>query len=318
MNPIISGSGRGAVLLIFLLALALFSASAFAASDYKKHKRYLYVQPGQTVSSIVKVLYPDRKDQWPEIIQQIVKKNPHAFRNGIAAEIRVGERLLLPDFTVNKKSIAKVSVYKGPEAVGLVLESRGKTFVISRLKKRRDLQVGSEVFIGDRVFTGVDGFVRMGMIDDAKIDLRCNSEMLIEDYKLLKSGNRSVIYLLKGSLRKITGSIGKMANDLYEMKTPIATVGVRGTDYAIRVLQSHGCDGSVDVNNDGMFVKVKSGQIDLKNNLGVFGLQAGEAALVEAKNVEPRAIDADDSIFGEEKSSWLWWLLGIIAIVAVA
>jgi hypothetical protein len=212
-------------------------------------------------------------------------------------------------------------VYKGTEAVGQVIKARGKIFAFSKKSKRRDLDVGSEIFVGDRLFTGVDGFMRLSMIDDAKIDLRCNSEMLVEDYQLLRAGNRSVIYLLKGSLRKITGSIGKMADDLYEMKTPIATVGVRGTDYAIRVLQSHGCDGSVDVNSDGMFVRVNSGGIDLTNRSGTVALNDGDAAHITGADANPQAIKAGAGVFDsadEEGSSWWWWLLGILVIVAAA
>lgn len=303
-----------------LLLTAFISPSIVgAASAIKAEKRYLYVQPGQTVSSIVKVLYPDRKDQWPTIIQRIVKKNPHAFKNGVAAEIRVGERLLLPRLKTGTRSAKDMVVYKGLEAVGQVVKARGKTFAISSKDKRSKLVVGSEVHVGDRLFTGVDGFIRLSMIDDAKIDLRCNSEMLVEDYRLLRAGNRSVIYLLKGSLRKITGSIGKVAEDIYEMKTPIATVGVRGTDYAIRVLQSHGCDGSVDVNSDGMFVKVNSGGIDLSNRSGTIALNAGDAAHVSGRGADPQAIETGDGVFdaADEASLW-WWLLGIVIIAAAA
>jgi hypothetical protein len=145
--------------------------------------------------------------------------------------------------------------------------------------------------------------------------------MLVEDYQLLRAGNRSVIYLLKGSLRKITGSIGKMANDLYEMKTPIATVGVRGTDYAIRVMQSHGCDGSVDVNSDGMFVRVNSGGIDLSNQTGTVKLGEGNEAHVKDANADPEGIKTGAGVFDateEENSSWWWWLLGLLVIVAAA
>ena len=306
-----------------LFIISLLAMHSVAAANFKAQKRYLYIQPGQTVFSIVKVLYPDKKDQWPGIIKSIIKKNPHAFKNGVAAEIKVGERLLLPSLKSTIKPSPKVVVYKGPEAVGQVVKTRGKTFAISSKNKKRDLDIGSEIFVGDRLYTGVTGFMRLHMIDDAKIDLRCNSEMLVEDYQLLRAGNRSVIYLLKGSLRKITGSIGKVANDIYEMKTPMATVGVRGTDYAIRVLQSYGCDGSLDVNSDGMFVKVNAGGIDLTNNNGSLALNQGDAAHLDSIDGDPQNIQVGNGVFDaaseeEEESSWWWWLLGILVIVAAA
>ncbi|MDH5736015.1 MAG: FecR family protein, partial [Gammaproteobacteria bacterium] len=273
------------VFFIFLLSLQAVSA----ATPFNVQKRYLYVQPGQTLFSIVKVLYPEQQDKWPEIINNIVKRNPHAFRHGQAVNIKVGERIELPH--INSMIQNKHVLYKGPEAVGQIITARGKTFAISPKKVNRPLLVGSEIYVGDRIFTGVDGFLRLSMIDDAQIDLRCNSEMLIEDYRLLRAGNRSVLYLIKGSLRKITGSIGKLATDVYEMRTPMATVGVRGTEYAIRVLQSHGCDGSLDVNSDGLFVKVDRGAIDLKNQKGVSQLTEGNAAHIGANNAGPNGIN---------------------------
>ena len=304
--------------LMFAPALSLNIAVA-ASADFKVEKRYLYVQPGQTVFSIVKVLYPDQKEQWPVIINEIVKKNPHAFERGVASQIRVGERIELPTLKSGIKPVSKVMVYKGPESVGQVLQARGKTFAISAKNINRDLAIGSEIFVGDRLFTGVDGFIRLSMIDEAKIDLRCNSEVLIEDYRLLRAGNRSIIHLIKGSLRKVTGSIGKMTEDIYEMRTPMATVGVRGTDYALRVLQSHGCDGSVDVNSDGLFVKVNSGAIDLKNKSGTTGLNEGDAAHVASNGANPQNIRVGDGVFdAEEETSWWKWLLLIVIIAAAA
>ena len=295
---------------------------AAPAPKFNVEKRYLYIQPGQTVFSIVKVLYPDQEDRWPDIIRQIVRKNPHAFKNKDASRIVIGERIQLPSPRESNQSLhAKSLVYKAPEAVGQVIQARGKTFAISPKKKRRNLAPGSEVYVGDRLYTGVKGFIRLSMIDDAKIDLRCNSEMLIEDYKLLRAGNRSIIYLIQGSLKKITGSIGKMSEDVYEMKTPMATVGVRGTEYALRVLQSHGCDGSLDVNSEGLFVKVNTGAIDLKNKSGTRELNEGDAAHVTSDQADPQAISVQGGVFDaakseEEQSSWWWWLLGLVLIAA--
>lgn len=295
------------------------SLSQAAKTDFNVEKRYLYVQPGQTIFSIVKVLYPDQKEQWPVIINEIVKKNPHAFDKGVASQIRVGERIELPTLKSGIKPAAKVVVYKGTEAVGQIVQARGKTFAISAKNVNRDLTVGSEIFVGDRLFTGKDGFMRLSMIDEAKIDMRCNSEVLIEDYRLLRAGNRSVIHLIKGSLRKVTGSIGKMTEDIYEMRTPMATVGVRGTDYALRVLQSHGCDGSVDVNSDGLFVKVNSGAIDLRNKSGSVALGEGDAAHVSGDGANPQNIKVGDGVFDaaeDEGTSWWMWLLVIVLIAA--
>ncbi len=314
-------------LLVFCLLLS-FSAGA---ARFNAQKRYLYIQPGQSVFSIVKVLYPNQQEQWSQIVKKVVKINPHAFENGNAIKIRAGQRIELPAIrTKAKPAVAYKPVVVKAVAVGQVIKRRGKTFTIAEKDKikrvKRNLDVGSEIYVGDRVFTGVNGFIRLNMVDNAKIDLRCNSEMLIEDYQLLRGGNRSVIHLIKGSVKKITGTIGKMADDIYEMHTPLATVGVRGTEYAIRVLQQHGCDGSLDVNSKGLFVKVNRGAIDVKTKKEKREVKQGEAAHLADDKSKIISIKIQDGVFDkvrpqEKKSglfgSILWLILWLPVIVSM-
>ena len=304
-------------LTVLVVALCLCSSFSVAAEGkFNTQKRYLYVQPGQNIFSIVQVLYSGQQKHWPAIIRKIVKTNPHAFIGADSTKIQPGERIQLPAYSSTIKPVAsttKAIVYKGPQSVGQVIKSRGKTFAISKNKKRRTLDLGNEVFVGDRIYTGVKGFVRLSMIDDAKIDLRCNSEMLIEDYRLMRGGNRSVLHLIKGSVRKITGSIGKVADDIYEMHTPLATVGVRGTEYAIRVLQSHGCDGSLDVNSQGLFVKVNKGAIDVQSNKQKVSLNKGNAAHLSNKDSKLKAIDAGAGLFDSAEENKKHNLFGSIS-----
>lgn len=309
-----------------LLVCVLFSLNVLAAGKFNASKRYLYVQPGQSVFKIVKILYPNKRKAWPGIIKNIVKKNPHAFVGADATKIRAGERLEIPSIWSNIKPVAaQAVVYKAPQAVGQVIKKRGKTFVISKEKKKRNIDLGSEVYVGDRIFTGVKGFIRLSMIDEAKIDLRCNSEMIIEDYQLMRGKNRSVIYLIKGSVKKITGSIGKMAEDIYEMHTPLATVGVRGTEYALRVLQTYGCDGSMDVNSNGLFVKVSKGAIDVKGPKDDVSLDNGDTALIADKESKTQPIKArvgvfDDVAASQEKAgsfASVFWLMLLASIIFI-
>jgi len=286
-----------------LLLCMVLSFGAYASGKFNTQKRYLYIQPGQSIFSIVKILYPDQQAQWPRIIKKVVRINPHAFIGADATKILQGERIELPAISSNIKPVTykpspnKPVVLKKIHAVGQVIQSRGKTFSISKKDKKQNLEVGSEIYVGDRIFTGVKGFIRLNMIDEAKIDLRCNSEMLIEDYQLLRGGNRSVIYLIKGSVKKISGSIGKMAEDIYEMNTPLATVGVRGTEYAIRVLQQYGCDGSLDVNSKGLFVKVRRGAIDVKTDKQEQVLVKDEAAHIEKEGDDLQKIEVSEGVF---------------------
>ena len=248
-----------------LVVLAVFSfgpvTTAFAGDEIQADIRFLYVQPGQTLHSIVRRLYPERQQDWAKLEQQIVRENPHAFINGDATKLKADVRLDLPRRMVVKPR----PIANKPKQVGEVILARGQAIAVGENKVSRDLDAGDGVFVGDKIITGEDGFVRLLMVDDARLDLRCYSIMVIEKYDLQSSSRSSILKMLQGIIRKISGKIGKWKDDVYELKTPVASVGVRGTEYALRVFQSKGCDGSVDTEDEGLYVKVIEGLVDVHN-----------------------------------------------------
>ncbi len=191
------------------------------------------------------------------------------------------------------------------------------------MKISRTLTVGSLVYIGDKVITGEKGGVRLHMVDEAVLDLRCFSIMVIEDYAINPSNRRSILNLVQGSLRKITGQIGKMSDDVYELKTPVASIGVRGTEYALRVFQAKGCGGTVDA-GDGLYLEVIKGLVDVHNKTGTAVASKGDTIYVALPDAMPKKEKLKQGILeprseraanNEENSSFWWWLLGIAAIV---
>ncbi len=306
-----------------LIVLAVFSidpgSPAIAAEEIQADIRYLYVQPGQTLHNIVRRLYPQRSKDWDKLRQQIVRENPHAFVDGDETKMKAGVRLELP-----KRMVVKPRPMK-PSQVGQVIMTRGQTIAVSQNKVSRDLVVGDGVFVGDKIITGEDGFLRLHMIDNAKLDLRCYSIMVIEKYDLQSTSRRSILNLLQGSIRKVTGEIGKWTEDVYELKTPVASVGVRGTEYALRVFQSKGCDGSIDTDDEGMYVKVINGLVDVHNKAAKTSVAKNDTLYIPLpdtapveKDIKPGVIEpVKEETDDESSSAWWWAVLGVI-IIALA
>jgi hypothetical protein len=310
-------------LLIFLLLFGLVPASSFAKEEFDAEIRYLHVQKGQTLHNIVKRLYPERVKEWPKLTSDIVRLNPHAFINNDPTRMKADVRLTLP------KKVVVRSVSAQRKKVGFVLDSSGSVVAVDKRKISRKLSKGYPVYLGDKVVTGEDGYVRLKMIDEAVLDLHCFSIMVIEEYALNTASRRSILNLLQGSLKKVTGKIGKMADDIYELKTPVASVGVRGTEYALRVFQSKGCGGTIDA-DDGLYLQVIKGLVDVHNEAGSVVIAKGETAYVALPKAVPKkteikpniikpvvinAVQAETATVPEEESSSLWWwLLGIIGI----
>jgi len=311
-------------ILNLLILLAVFvidaGAPAIASEEIKADIRFLYVQPGQTLHNIVRRLYPERPHDWDKLEQQIVRENPHAFVDGDKTRMKAGVRLELPKRMVIKPR----PIAMKPSQVGEVILARGQTIAVSQDKVSRDLDVGDGVFVGDKIITGEDGFIRLMMVDDARLDLRCYSIMVIEKYELKSTNRSSILNLLQGSLRKVSGEIGKWKEDLYELKTPIASVGVRGTEYALRVFQSKGCDGSIDTEDEGLYIKVIDGLVDVHNKAANTAVVKNDTLYIPLpdkapveKEIKPGIIEPVKETEDESVSPWWWAVLGVI-IIALA
>ena len=96
------------------------------------------------------------------------------------------------------------------------------------------LVVGTDVAMGDRIKTNGTGEVQLVFSDETRLVVGPNSALVIEAY-LLRSNNRAnnfTVRTLGGSFRMITGKSQKSA---YKIKTPTATIGVRGTKFDFTV-----------------------------------------------------------------------------------
>jgi hypothetical protein len=99
---------------------------------------------------------------------------------------------------------------------------------------RRLLAVSAPVFSGDRVRTGAVGEAQLRFRDDTKMVVGANSSLLIDKfvYDPDASKRRISINAIKGAFRFISGSSPKSA---YSIRTPTATIGIRGTRFDLSV-----------------------------------------------------------------------------------
>jgi hypothetical protein len=138
---------------------------------------------------------------------------------------------------------------------------------------------GAKLVAGDTVVTDAGAYARLEMTDGGEIVLRPDSRLKIESYKYNESKpqeDSAVFRMLKGGLRTVTGLIGKRGNrDAYEMKASTATIGIRGTQYDLRL-----CEGNCGALPDGTYVSVRFGAIHTANGFGGLDVGAGHVAHV--------------------------------------
>jgi len=121
--------------------------------------------------------------------------------------------------------------------VGNVLIAKGVVTASLSNSGLRTLSKGSEVFLGETISTASDSFVVIKMKDTSKLSLRPLSEMTLEKYSEESGKEEALFDLIKGGLRAISGEIGKKRPEQFRVETNIATVGIRGTDFIVRLCQ---------------------------------------------------------------------------------
>lgn len=169
------------------------------------------------------------------------------------------------------------SAAQAAEPVGTVKFARGDVTIRSITGETRKAEEDAELMRNERVSTGTDGIAVILLNDDSRMVLRPNSEFRVSKFDMAEddddaSTQSAVLNLLRGGLRLVTGLIGRVNPSGYRLSTPIATIGIRGTEFNSR-LCSDDCgneertlSGSADAAIDeGLYVNVDDGRIFLRN-----------------------------------------------------
>ena len=96
----------------------------------------------------------------------------------------------------------------------------------------RELAVGSPVFVDDVVTTGSDSSaVEIKFADGALFSQGPNSSVLLDHYIFdpEQDAGEMTIKMLTGTFRSVTGEIVDMNPEGFQLETPLATIGIRGT-----------------------------------------------------------------------------------------
>lgn len=127
--------------------------------------------------------------------------------------------------------------------------SIGNAVVVSAQGTERQARKGDTVNAGERILTR-NGRAQLAFADGAFVSLQPNTDFGISEYHFSGKNDgkeKSILSLLKGALRTVTGLIGQGRRDAYQMQTPTATIGIRGTG------------GRIEVNEQGTFIAGSSG-----------------------------------------------------------
>jgi len=130
---------------------------------------------------------------------------------------------------------------------GMVVASRGEVIAMSN-GGSRELKQGDFVYVDDEIMTSNRSFAVLQFVDGAKVTVRPDSTMIVETY--LYNGNdedAATLSLVSGGLRVITGAMAKSNPENYKVRTPVALMGVRGTEFSVMLCDDQVCDEMEEV-----------------------------------------------------------------------
>ena len=175
-----------------------------------------------------------------------------------------------------------------PNVAGVIDLVEGQVNVLDTNRKRRTVKVGDKLFEGDSVVTGKTGELLAELVDGGVLVIRPDTAMNIIKYQANGAATDTSIFgLLKGSFRSITGWIGKTTPANYQIRTPTATVGVRGTDHEPLVIPAGAASG-----DPGTYDRVNIGTSTITGSTGAVDVTPGRAGFFAQHGRDrPRVLD---------------------------
>jgi len=134
------------------------------------------------------------------------------------------------------------------DAAGKVVFATGEVSAIGADGRARYLIKGDQVFAAETVVTG-EGKLQIQFSDGGYASLKAHTEYRLSEYVYRGAADgreRSFFDLIKGSVRFVTGVIGKANRKNFRIGTKTATIGIRGSSGLVVSCVAGGCSGKAD------------------------------------------------------------------------
>jgi hypothetical protein len=144
---------------------------------------------------------------------------------GVLASALVGAMVLAPAALASEAAVGEVSLLIGSARVS----HRGGA--------AQDLRRGAAVRVGDRIETAANGHVHVRFVDNASVSVRPDSVLVVQAYRYdagNPQGNEVRLSVEQGTSRSISGQATEVDKNRFRLNTPLAAIGVRGTDFIVQ------------------------------------------------------------------------------------
>lgn len=121
------------------------------------------------------------------------------------------------------------------EIAGVVQSSQGSA-TVTRGGQETPADPGMKLQVGDVLATGSNGSLGVIFRDDSTLSLGPDSSLVVREFLFSPAEHRLglVARLTKGTMAYLSGVLGKLAPEAVRFETPVATIGIRGTRFAVK------------------------------------------------------------------------------------
>lgn len=163
----------------------------------------------------------------------------------------------------------------------------------------------SEVESGDTLVSEKNTYAQIRFVDNSEMTLKPGTTFRIEDFSYdagKPDADSAAFSLVKGGLRSVTGLLGKRNKEKFSLKTPSATIGIRGTTFVAQYVPPPAPGlppagpGSLSGLAPGLHLQVTDGAIVVTNTGGSLNFAAGQFGYVPAVNQPPVLVPSNPGI----------------------
>lgn len=122
------------------------------------------------------------------------------------------------------------------EVVGRVKTLQGAAYLI-RAGNQIAAAVGGEVLTNDGVKTSSDSAIGISFRDNTTLSLGPDSEMTIDDFVFEPKDDKLnfAVALAQGTFVFLAGQVAALRSEAMTITTPVGTIGIRGTRFAVKI-----------------------------------------------------------------------------------
>ncbi|MDA0360220.1 MAG: FecR family protein, partial [Proteobacteria bacterium] len=114
---------------------------------------------------------------------------------------------------------------------------------------------GSAVFENDKILTGKSSRAQVLLMDQTAINIGQKAELVLDKFVFNSQDDEVALKVTKGTFRFISGKVATKTPEKVNVETPVATIGVRGTEFVGQI-------GSADTT-----VALLNGRIEVANDI---------------------------------------------------